>query len=131
MEFKKQDKPRRHKKRKSRTQVSSDSDSDSEIEAAASTSPQPQPENKTTSTTVVEKKPSKLDEDAEISVAFTKFYMQRATVEFAEDLDRVRGAEDFKDEALSILVSALQQGTEVFSREEQRRIVMAGKKVEG
>lgn len=58
--------------------------------------------------------------------------MQQATVEFAEDLDRIRVAEDFKDEALAILVHSLQQGTTVFTPEEQRRIVTAGaKKVEG
>jgi ribosome assembly protein 3 len=64
--------------------------------------------------------------NAEVSAAFTKYYMQRATKEFAEDLDRVRGADDFKDDALPILVNSLQQGTSVFSIEEQRRIVTAG-----
>ena len=52
--------------------------------------------------------------------------MQRATVEFAEDLDKIRGADDFKDDALLLLVNALQQGTSLFSIEEQRRIVTAG-----
>jgi ribosome assembly protein 3 len=52
--------------------------------------------------------------------------MQRATTEFAEDLDKIRGADDFKDDAMSLLIGALQQGTGVFSIEEQRRIVMAG-----
>lgn len=52
--------------------------------------------------------------------------MQRATTEFAEDLDRVRGAGDFKGEALGILVDALKQGTTVFSPADQRRIVNAG-----
>jgi len=64
--------------------------------------------------------------DAEVTAAFTKFYMQRATTEFSEDLDRLRGADDFKDDALPLLISALQQGTSLFSMEEQRRIVMAG-----
>jgi ribosome assembly protein 3 len=54
--------------------------------------------------------------------------MQHAATEFAEDLDKVRGAEDFKDEALPILIHALQQGTSVFSPQEQKRVVnmMAG-----
>ena len=52
--------------------------------------------------------------------------MQRATTEFAEDLDKVRGADDFKGDALPLLINALQQGTSVFSIEEQRRIVTAG-----
>ena len=67
--------------------------------------------------------------NAEVSDAFAKYYLQRATKEFAEDLDRVRGADDFKgDDAIPILVNALRQGTSVFSGEEQRRIVMAGVK---
>jgi len=52
--------------------------------------------------------------------------MQRATQEFAEDLDRIRGADDFRDDALPLLINALQQGTSVFSKEEQRRVVTAG-----
>lgn len=64
--------------------------------------------------------------DADVTAAFTKFYMQRATTEFSEDLDRLRGADDFKDDALPLLINALQQGTSLFSIEEQRRIVMAG-----
>jgi ribosome assembly protein 3 len=47
-------------------------------------------------------------------------------MEFEEDLDRIRGADDFKDDALPLLINALQQGTSFFSIEEQRRIVMAG-----
>jgi len=61
-----------------------------------------------------------------VTAAFTRFYMQRATTEFSEDLDRLRGADDFKDDALPLLVHALQQGTTLFSIEEQKRIVMAG-----
>lgn len=65
--------------------------------------------------------------DAEVSAAFTRFYMQRVTVEFADDLDRIRGAGDFQDTTLTTLIDALQQGTSIFSIEEQRRIVMAGR----
>jgi ribosome assembly protein 3 len=64
--------------------------------------------------------------DAEVTAAFTKFYMQRATTEFSEDLDRLRGADDFRGDALPLLINALQQGTSLFSIEEQKRIVMAG-----
>ena len=52
--------------------------------------------------------------------------MQRATAEFAEDLDKIRGADDFKDDALQLLIGALQQGTDGFSIEEQRKVVMDG-----
>jgi ribosome assembly protein 3 len=65
--------------------------------------------------------------DPEVSVAFRRYYMQQATVEFADDLDRVRGAEDFNDSAIQLLVGALAAGTAVFSIEDQRRIVKAGK----
>ena len=64
--------------------------------------------------------------DADVKTAFTKFYMQRATTEFSEDLDKIRGADDFKDDALPLLINALQQGTTLFSVEEQRRVVTAG-----
>ena len=63
--------------------------------------------------------------DQEIASEFTSYYLQRATKEFAEDLDKVRAADDFKNDALPILVSALQQGTALFSPEEQRRIITA------
>jgi ribosome assembly protein 3 len=52
--------------------------------------------------------------------------MQRATQEFAEDLDRIRGADDFRDDALPLLINALRQGTSGFSIEEQKRVVTAG-----
>ena len=65
--------------------------------------------------------------DSDVRAAFTKYYMQRATTEFAEDLDKIRGADDFKNDALSLLIGALQQGTECFSIEEQRRVVMSGR----
>ena len=63
--------------------------------------------------------------DTEIQAAFAKYYMQRSTTEFAEDLDKIRGADDFKDDALPLLINALQQGTSMFSIEEQRRTVTA------
>ena len=59
----------------------------------------------------------------EVSSEFTSYYLQRATKEFAEDLDKVRTADDFKNDAIHLLVNALQQGTALFSPEEQRRIV--------
>jgi ribosome assembly protein 3 len=61
--------------------------------------------------------------DKEVSSEFTSYYLQRATQEFAEDLDKVRTADDFKNDAIHVLVDALQQGTAMFSPEEQRRVV--------
>ncbi len=56
---------------------------------------------------------------------FTAYYMQRATHEFAEDLDKIRNADDFKNDALPMLIRTLQQGTAMFSAEAQKRIVAA------
>lgn len=64
--------------------------------------------------------------NAEVSAAFSQIYLQHATVEFAEDLDKIRRADDFKDDALEILIGALRQGTGVFKTEERRRVVIAG-----
>lgn len=61
----------------------------------------------------------------QVSEEFTSYYLQRVTKEFAEDLDKVRNADDFKNDALPLLISALQQGTALFSPDEQRRIVTA------
>ncbi|KAK1777649.1 ribosome-assembly protein 3-domain-containing protein [Copromyces sp. CBS 386.78] len=66
---------------------------------------------------------SKQKTHQEVSSEFTSYYLQRATKEFAEDLDKVRTADDFKNDAIHLLVNALQQGTALFSPDEQRRIV--------
>ncbi|KAK8076120.1 hypothetical protein PG994_003392 [Apiospora phragmitis] len=58
----------------------------------------------------------------EASSEFTSFYLQQATKELAEDLDKARTADDFKGDALSMLIKALQQGTALFTPAEQKRI---------
>lgn len=63
--------------------------------------------------------------DQEVSSAFTSYYLQQATKEFAEDLDKIRNADDFKNDAIPILINALSQGTALFSSADQRRIVTA------
>ncbi|KAI9703970.1 MAG: hypothetical protein M1820_005752 [Bogoriella megaspora] len=60
--------------------------------------------------------------DAAAEEAFQNFYLQKATEEFAEDLDAVRSAGDFSDRSLPILINALKQGTSTFSRNERMRI---------
>ncbi|KAL2268104.1 hypothetical protein VTJ83DRAFT_2950 [Remersonia thermophila] len=69
--------------------------------------------------------------DKQVAAEFTSYYLQRATQEFAEDLDKVRSADDFKNDALHVLIGALQQGTALFSPDEQRRIVTAGSGARG
>lgn len=110
---------------------SSDNDSDHQVKK------QEQGENSTgrlgkagSSTTsahdsVLGTKPS-ISNEAERSAEFTKYIMQRATVEFADDLNSIRSADDFKGaDSLPILVNALQQGTSTFTAEEQLRVVSA------
>jgi len=122
-------KAKRHKKRKSRTQASdSDRDSDSDKvqkqrkvdETQIQTWEATPPKNASKSQKMVEGT-SLLTED-EVSTAFTGYYMQKATTEFSDDLDRIRGSDDFQDDALSLLIQALQQGTSIFSVEDQRRV---------
>lgn len=68
--------------------------------------------------------------DAQVSTAFTQLYTRQAAEEFAEDLDRVRRAEDFSDAAVPLLIAALQQGAGLFSMDEQRRLVLADREDE-
>ena len=61
--------------------------------------------------------------DSEVAAEFQAYYLQRATKELAEDLDKVRNADDFKNDAIPLLIAALQQGTSMFSAEDKRAIV--------
>ncbi|KAJ3577758.1 hypothetical protein NPX13_g2806 [Xylaria arbuscula] len=65
-------------------------------------------------------KPQKTEAD------FTAYYLHQSTKEFAEDLDKIRTADDFKSrDALSMLIRSLQQGTSMFSAADQKRIAEA------
>ena len=80
-------------------------------------------------------KPETGPETERDKAAFTSYYLQRATREFAEDLDAVRAADDFSSSsggggggggaALRTLVGSLTQGVEMFSPAERRRVVAA------
>ncbi|KAK4228172.1 ribosome assembly protein 3, partial [Podospora fimiseda] len=64
--------------------------------------------------------------DTQVRSEFNQYYLQRATKEFAEDLDKVRSADDFKRDdsaGIQMLIAALQQGTKMFSLEDMRRVV--------
>lgn len=65
------------------------------------------------------------------SAEFTSYYLQRATQELSEDLDKVRNAEDFKADSIPFLVHALQQGAGLFSAEDQKRVVDGSKSKDG
>lgn len=61
---------------------------------------------------------------AEVDPAFATHYLQRATTELAEDLEKLRGASDFNAEtSVAHLVEALQQGATQFSPRDQGRVI--------
>lgn len=62
------------------------------------------------------------------SAAFAGYYMQQATKEFAEDLDKIRTADDFKGDALPLLINSLRQGTSMFTPADQKRVADAAEK---
>jgi ribosome assembly protein 3 len=55
--------------------------------------------------------------------AFDAYYLQRATSELADDLNKVRSADDFKADSIPALVRALQQGSAQFSASDCERIL--------
>ncbi|KAI9852306.1 MAG: hypothetical protein M1824_002026 [Vezdaea acicularis] len=61
--------------------------------------------------------------------AFERYYMQRITTEFADDLDKIRAAGDFRNSSVEVLVAALKQGMELFTEEEKRKVVADGREV--
>ncbi|KAK0260370.1 hypothetical protein LTR01_004773 [Friedmanniomyces endolithicus] len=55
--------------------------------------------------------------------AFEDFYLRQATKEFANDLNKLRAANDFHGtESIALLVRALRQGTACFGVEERVRV---------
>ena len=56
-------------------------------------------------------------------LSFESFYMKQVTMEFADDLDKIRNASDFDEKSLPILIEALKQGTSMYSEEEKRKVV--------
>ncbi|KAI9809638.1 MAG: hypothetical protein M1825_000070 [Sarcosagium campestre] len=63
--------------------------------------------------------------DKQIEADFKKLYLRKITSELSDDLDAVRDAPDFSDKSLGVLIEALQQGSNVFSPEEQRLVMEA------
>lgn len=57
--------------------------------------------------------------------AFESFYLQQSTQELAEDLDKVRSADDFKADSVQFLVHALHQGASQFNSHDQERVLSA------
>jgi ribosome assembly protein 3 len=59
--------------------------------------------------------------------AFDEFYLRQLTKEFANELDQLRSATDFRaDKSVPLLIAALRQGSACFTSEEKRKIVGSG-----
>jgi hypothetical protein len=58
---------------------------------------------------------------------FDAIYIRKITTELADDLDKVREAQDFKANSIPMLIHALKQGESLFSAEEKRRVVGTAK----
>jgi ribosome assembly protein 3 len=56
---------------------------------------------------------------------FSAIYLRKIAAEFADDLDKVREAPDFKASSVPMLIHALKQGESLFSVEERKRVVGA------
>jgi ribosome assembly protein 3 len=56
---------------------------------------------------------------------FSAIYLRKIAAELADDLDKVREAQDFKANSVPMLIHALKQGESMFSAEEKRRVVNA------
>jgi adenine C2-methylase RlmN of 23S rRNA A2503 and tRNA A37 len=54
---------------------------------------------------------------------FSALYLRKLAAEFADDLDKVREAQDFKASSVPMLVHALKQGESLYTTEEKRRVV--------
>lgn len=52
--------------------------------------------------------------------SFEDFYLKQITKEFADDIDIIRQASDFKESSLTVLVAALKQGATIYTEEERR-----------
>lgn len=66
-----------------------------------------------------------MTEDSNTSQEFSALYLQRLTTELAEDIDKVRTADDFKADSIPFLVHALQQGSQQFTTADQKRVIQS------
>lgn len=54
---------------------------------------------------------------------FDSWYLRQMTGEFADDLDRMRGANDFTDASLPVLIQALKECAATYTEEQKGKIV--------
>lgn len=115
--------------------VSSSSEASSDSDSSVSdheTERNPKPAVKATSKTRESPSPSPEEESSALPTqtprpdteqAFESFYLRQAAKEFSDDLDKLRGASDFKGQSsVELLVGALKQGGACFSGDERARV---------
>ncbi|TQS32901.1 hypothetical protein Golomagni_06769 [Golovinomyces magnicellulatus] len=66
-----------------------------------------------------------MPQESTTETEFSALYLQRVTKEVAEDIDKVRTADDFKSDSIPFLVHALQQGANQFSSGDKKRVVQS------
>ena len=54
---------------------------------------------------------------------FESSYMKMVTAEFADDIDRLRNAPDFREHSVPVLIQALKQCSKGFSSEEKEKMM--------
>ncbi|KAL8956615.1 MAG: hypothetical protein Q9183_006263, partial [Haloplaca sp. 2 TL-2023] len=57
---------------------------------------------------------------------FETFYLKQVTAEFADDLDRLRNANDFNEKSLPILVDALKGTAGTYSEKDKVKVMGKG-----
>jgi ribosome assembly protein 3 len=105
-------------KRTKPTPTSTSPDQDTSMEDAPASSPPPATIKPTSTKTTSKPKPQPTED-------FSAIYLRKIASEFADDLDKVREAQDFKASSVPMLIHALKQGESLFSTEETRRVVGA------
>jgi ribosome assembly protein 3 len=66
---------------------------------------------------------SKEPTEEPLKADFSSWYLRQVTKELSDDLEKIRSSADFKEESLPVLITALQQGEVIFSKEEKQRII--------
>jgi ribosome assembly protein 3 len=69
--------------------------------------------------------PTSVSKKSKPTEDFGAIYLRKIAAEVADDLDKVREAQDFKANSVPMLIHALRQGESMFSVEEKRRVVGA------
>jgi ribosome assembly protein 3 len=107
------------KEKKKKSQPAQEIDGDTPMEdAEAAPTPASTPAS-------IKKSKSDAKVDAQFKEDFTTIYLRKIAAELADDLDKVREAQDFKASSVPMLIHALKQGEKLFSVEEKRRVIGA------